>query len=61
MKGKLALITGSTSGIGLGIAKSLAAQGASLVMHGLGNKSEIESNCNEIAKEFNVPVDFIPG
>ena len=61
MKGKLALITGSTSGIGLGMAKALAAQGASLLVHGFGNEQEIESNCRDMAKQFNVPVNFIPG
>lgn len=61
MKGKLALITGSTSGIGLGIAKSLAAQGASLIVHGFGNEQEITSTCQDMAKQFNVSVNFIPG
>ena len=35
LSGKTALVTGSTSGIGLGIAKALAAQGANIVMNGL--------------------------
>ena len=61
LRSKLALITGSTSGIGLGIAKSLAAQGASLIVHGFGNEQEIESNCREMAQEFDVPVNFISG
>jgi hypothetical protein len=61
MRGKLALITGSTSGIGLGIAKSLAAQGASLIVHGFGNEQEIEANCQDLKKRFDVPVSFIPG
>jgi 3-hydroxybutyrate dehydrogenase len=37
LKGKTALLTGSTSGIGLGIAKALAAQGANIVMNGFGD------------------------
>ena len=47
LQGKTALVTGSTSGIGLGIAKALAAQGANIVMNGFGDvaapKAEIET------------------
>jgi 3-hydroxybutyrate dehydrogenase len=42
LKGKTALITGSTSGIGLGYAKILAAEGANIVINGFGDKDEIE-------------------
>ncbi|WP_296490691.1 3-hydroxybutyrate dehydrogenase [Rhodoferax sp.] len=37
LKGKTALVTGSTSGIGLGVAKALAAQGANIIMNGFGD------------------------
>jgi 3-hydroxybutyrate dehydrogenase len=47
LQGKTALVTGSTSGIGLGIAKCLAQQGANIVMNGFGDvdgpKAEIEA------------------
>ena len=37
LKGKTALVTGSTSGIGLGIAQALARQGANIVLNGFGD------------------------
>ena len=46
LKGKSALVTGSTSGIGLGIAKALARQGANIVLNGFGN---IEGPTAEVA------------
>jgi 3-hydroxybutyrate dehydrogenase len=42
LHGRTALITGSTSGIGLGIAEALAAQGATIVLNGFGDKMQIE-------------------
>ena len=42
LKGKSALITGSTSGIGLGVATALAEAGANVILNGFGEASEIE-------------------
>lgn len=48
LSGKTALITGSTSGIGLGVAKGLAAEGANILINGLGDAAEIEKIRQEI-------------
>jgi 3-hydroxybutyrate dehydrogenase len=56
--GKLALVTGSTSGIGLGVAKSLAAQGANLVINGFGNPQEIEKLVKDLSDQYKVNVDY---
>jgi len=48
LEGKVALVTGSTSGIGLAIAKALAAEGAKLMINGFGDAAEIERECNEL-------------
>jgi 3-hydroxybutyrate dehydrogenase len=54
LKGKTALVTGSTSGIGLGIAKSLARQGANIVLNGFG---DVDSPKAEVAA-FGVQVGY---
>jgi 3-hydroxybutyrate dehydrogenase len=56
LKGKTALVTGSTSGIGLGIATRLAAEGANIVLNGLGAAKEIESLRSEMASQHRVAV-----
>jgi 3-hydroxybutyrate dehydrogenase len=54
LKSKTAVVTGSTSGIGLGIARALAQEGASVVINGFGDKSEIETARAAIEREFGV-------
>lgn len=53
LEGKRALVTGSTSGIGLAIARALKAEGAQIVLNGLGDADEIEATRAELGAEFN--------
>ena len=58
LEGKVALVTGSTSGIGLGIARSLAGVGASIMMNGFGEADDIERLRSQLAEENGVSVAF---
>jgi 3-hydroxybutyrate dehydrogenase len=58
LKGKTALVTGSTSGIGLGIAARLAAGGANVVLNGLGDAKEIEALRHRLSGEHGVAVAY---
>jgi 3-hydroxybutyrate dehydrogenase len=51
---KSAIVTGSTSGIGLGIARAFAAQGADVMLNGFGDAAEIEALRASIEREFGV-------
>src|SRR3954466_2799338 len=56
VKGKTALVTGSTSGIGLGIATRLAADGANIVLNGFGDAGRLEAMRKELAAKNGVQV-----
>jgi len=58
--GKVSLVTGSTNGIGLGIARALAAAGSEIVLNGFGKPQEIADAQASIAADFKVRVSYLP-
>jgi 3-hydroxybutyrate dehydrogenase len=58
LKHKSAIVTGSTSGIGLGIARAFAAQGADVLLNGFGPADEIEATRAALEREFGVKVRY---
>lgn len=56
LKGKVALVTGSTSGIGLGIAEKLAESGCNVMLHGFGEEGYLSKLEEETAKKFGIKV-----
>ncbi|MFO1037899.1 MAG: 3-hydroxybutyrate dehydrogenase [Geminicoccaceae bacterium] len=59
LSGRVALVTGSTSGIGLGIAKALAAEGADVMLHGLGDRAAFTALCDDLSARHGVRVDLV--
>jgi 3-hydroxybutyrate dehydrogenase len=58
LKGKSAIVTGSTSGIGQAIAEALAAEGCNVMLNGFGDQAAIARLCEEIARKNGVKVDY---
>ena len=56
--GKSAIVTGSTSGIGLGIARAFAACGMNVLLNGFGDRSEIDRTLGQLREEFCVDADY---
>jgi 3-hydroxybutyrate dehydrogenase len=60
LAGRVAVVTGSTSGIGLGIARALAAAGAAIVLNGLGRTDEVGRLVSELSDAFALRVIYSP-
>jgi len=60
LAGKVSLVTGSTSGIGLGIARALARAGSDVVLNGFGSHEDIADTKTEVTHHFGVKVTFSP-
>ena len=58
LAGKSALVTGSTSGIGLAIARAMAAEGANVMLHGLADPDAVRALCDEFEADYGVDVAF---
>lgn len=58
LKGKTALVTGSTSGIGLGIAKALAGQGANIMLNGFGDAAQIEATRAGLEADYGIKASY---
>jgi 3-hydroxybutyrate dehydrogenase len=58
MKGKVAIVTGSTSGIGLGVAHALAAAGADILLNGFGDRAAIENLVSEMRNQYRNKVAY---
>jgi 3-hydroxybutyrate dehydrogenase len=60
LEGRVSVVTGSTSGIGLGIARALAAAGSTIVLNGFGRPEDIAETQARLVSEFGVNVRYSP-
>jgi len=60
LKGKTAIVTGSTSGIGLGIAEAFAAQGCNIVLNGFGDAATIEQVEHDVREKHKIKTFYSP-
>jgi 3-hydroxybutyrate dehydrogenase len=60
LKGKSAIVTGSTSGIGLGIAQALAAQGCNIMLNGFGDKAAIDAEIANFKRSYIGKIEYSP-
>ena len=58
LSGRIAIVTGSTSGIGAGIAETLAKQGCNIVLNGFGDSNEIEKQRQALSEKHNIEVAY---
>jgi 3-hydroxybutyrate dehydrogenase len=58
LKGKVAVVTGSTSGIGFGVARALAVEGCAIMLNGFGDRATVDKLQRDLASEHGVKVSY---
>ena len=59
MRGKRALVTGSSNGLGLAMAQGLAAAGCDVVLHGLESSVDMHATCADLAQQYGVAISYV--